>query len=224
MTEKKAKTPHGEFHVFEGDHIGDIMLSGAHYESVYIAAILNACTDRSGTAIDVGANIGTHTVPYANRFRHVVAFEPQPAVFNLLQKNVARFNNVEAWGCALAHAANTMYMTPADAPQNTGSIPLKLSGDVQVDVRTLDSFGFKNVELIKIDVEGAESLVLYGAQKTIKAWKPVLFFEYDKTTWLHNKLNLNTTEIDNFDVLRFLLDVGYTRFMRLGGKNVLVTL
>jgi hypothetical protein len=47
-----------------------------------------------------------------------------------------------------------------------------------VDVKTLDSFSFRNVGMIKIDVEGFEKNVLQGAQETLKAnGYPRIFFE-----------------------------------------------
>jgi hypothetical protein len=51
------------------------------------------------------------------------------------------------------------------------------------EARTIDSFGFSDVSLIKIDVEGHEKAVLLGAAQTIRTQHPTIFIEI----WDHNK-------------------------------------
>ena len=50
-------------------------------------------------------------------------------------------------------------------------------GDDRVEARTIDSFGFSDVSLMKIDVEGHEAEVLFGAGKTIDTFSPVIIIE-----------------------------------------------
>jgi hypothetical protein len=52
-----------------------------------------------------------------------------------------------------------------------------VKGKGEVEMHTLDSFSFENVDLIKIDTEGFEVFVLRGAEQTIKQWKPVIVVE-----------------------------------------------
>jgi N-acetylglucosamine-6-phosphate deacetylase len=55
-----------------------------------------------------------------------------------------------------------------------------LIGELDVEVKTLDSFNFENVSLIKIDVEGFELQVLLGGTKTIADSKPIIYLEADR--------------------------------------------
>ena len=63
--------------------------------------------------------------------------------------------------------------------QRDGIVSVGKGGD-KVEARTIDSFGFSEVSLIKIDVEGHEAEVLHGAEKTISAFHPVIIVEISK--------------------------------------------
>lgn len=66
-------------------------------------------------------------------------------------------------------------MDPPTA-NNEGSTAVGKGGDA-AELRTIDSFGFRNVSLIKMDVEGYEDAVLAGAKETIQRERPVLLVE-----------------------------------------------
>jgi hypothetical protein len=59
---------------------------------------------------------------------------------------------------------------------NEGATSVGAGGD-RAELRTIDSFGFKNVSLLKIDVESFEDYLLEGAQLTIARYKPVIIIE-----------------------------------------------
>ena len=64
-----------------------------------------------------------------------------------------------------------------------------------VTQKTLDSFEFKHVDLIKINVEGGELGVVNGAINTIHKWKPVVLFEQnEKVVDFFAKLGYNIKE------------------------------
>jgi hypothetical protein len=79
----------------------------------------------------------------------------------------------------------------------------KNTGSEKVETRTLDSFNFKDVSLIKIDVEGSEYDVIEGAQDTIKNERPIILCEHhrdlcsvDKLFSIINKINYNIIYLD----------------------------
>ena len=135
----------------------------------------------ASTVIDAGAHIGMHTVSLARLVGpegRVYAFEPQRKIFRELVFNV-RLNDLDKVAVplrfALGHTAAVAAMDRA-TPGNEGSTQLGSGGD-PVELRTLDSFAFRNVSLIKIDVEHFEDFLLEGAQLTIARYKPVLIVE-----------------------------------------------
>jgi len=127
---------------------------------------------------DVGANIGAVTLFASGRCRRVVAFEPDPRSLSLLRQHVDvnRRTNVEIVPAALGEEPGraTLHQAPA---ANTGMTTLmtgRVRADVpQVDVRVeraddlLAASRYERPNIIKMDVEGAEHLVLRGATKLL---------------------------------------------------------
>jgi FkbM family methyltransferase len=136
-------------------------------------------------AIDVGANQGIYTYYMAKFAKKVVAFEPNVDLLAILMK-VAN-DNVQLQSAALSdvHGDSMMRIDPTNhglstiEQRNDFHIANPAVAPVQrhVSTRTLDSFDFSNVSLIKIDVEGHEEAVIQGARETIIRNKPVLIIE-----------------------------------------------
>lgn len=135
--------------------------------------------------VDVGAYIGTHSIPFAKRCLPnggVYAIEPQRLSFAFLNTNITLNNlmNIIALNKFADKKIGKMRFLSLDQtyPQNFGSYPTKNcdTGDV-IDVITIDSLNLSRVKLIKIDVEGQEVNVLLGATATINKFKPILYVE-----------------------------------------------
>lgn len=214
---KKVKTNKGVFKVIEGDHIGEIMAGGNHYEDEIINIIMNNVW--KGVALDVGANIGTHTVPFAE-FLEVHSFEPQTIPYNLLRENI-KLNNRKAhlYNCAVGHKVGTTHMKDGCNKDNFGSVRVGTSGEEKKMI-TIDSLDLEP-DLIKIDVEGAEGLVLFGAQETIDKHRPVIFFEYTNIEEFMEKNRVYRVEVASFEPIRFLLvDMKYSKIRRVSGNYI----
>jgi FkbM family methyltransferase len=170
----------GKFYLdAETDTIKDFLRRGIRWER-HIDALVTKHLRTGTVGIDAGAHIGTHTLTMARAAGangRVYAFEPQRKIFRELVHNL-RLNgvtNVTALRYALGAGAEIIEMSAA-AQGNEGGTGVGQGGD-RAELRTLDSFGFKNVSFIKIDVEGFEDFVLDGARATIAANKPVLVVE-----------------------------------------------
>ena len=141
-------------------------------------------------AIDVGANIGTHTLAFASAVGEagsVLAFEPQRLAFQMLCGNLAIncMINVRCLQKA-AGARNGRARIPALSPyepSNFGAVAIgeESSAGEDVEVITIDSLKLKSCRLIKMDVEGMESEVIRGARETILEHHPILFVENNTT-------------------------------------------
>jgi FkbM family methyltransferase len=174
------------------------------------------------TIIDVGANIGTHTVAFsrlAGKEGKVFAFEAQPRLEAILAANIQlnQLGNVYWDNKAIGKENVNILLSdvpPDDVSCNFGSFRLidnegKVSKVAKglygaIDMITIDSFAADlSPSVIKIDVEGMELDVIRGAKETISRCKPVLYFEYG-----------DRTDGDQVDAL--LHEIGYVAFWSVG--------
>jgi len=138
---------------------------------------------------DVGANTGYYTFMLAKNFDHVRAFEPNPDALDILSRKIAKnhYQNVRIVPVALSDSVgrSRLYLHTEVREKTIGSrnslIPSSKvavpSNDlkeissmpfVEVETDTVDNMlGNERVDLMKIDVEGAEFMVLNGAMKTL---------------------------------------------------------
>jgi len=139
----------------------------------------------AGTLYDVGANIGAISVPLAARLpdARIHAFEPQPALCELLRRNLAMngLANASAWHAALGEREDTIDFPapPLEAVTNFGGIGRDTTDlpTAAVPLRRIDSLDLPPPTLIKIDVEGFEAEVLDGAAATLAQHRPTVFCE-----------------------------------------------
>jgi FkbM family methyltransferase len=127
--------------------------------------------------IDVGANLGYYSV-LASRLvgpgGKVLAIEAEPGNFALLERNLAEngCTNVEAFQLALSDAPGRVALhtdrSNRGNPSLVGANVPDRGGAVEVEAMTLDAFlagrGAGRIDLVKMDVQGAEGRVLAGAQ------------------------------------------------------------
>jgi FkbM family methyltransferase len=138
--------------------------------------------------LDVGANIGAHTLCFAKLVGPegaVLAFEPQRIVYQMLCGNIAlnALTNVFANHLALGREAGTVLVPQPDyaLPGNFGGIALgSFASGERVSVVALDSLDLPRCDFVKIDVEGMERDVLEGAARTIERFQPTLYVENDR--------------------------------------------
>lgn len=181
-------------------------------------AVLEQVLKPGMTVVDVGANIGTHSVAFAGMVKstgRVLSFEPVICNFNLLCANIAFSGHQHVYATrAIVGSQNvTRRMLQADQNQsiNYGRFNAKkfaqesAGSGVSVPEITIDSLDLGACDLIKIDVEGNELDVLSGAVETIDKHKPTLFAECNEgedpgallqfmhargyhTYWVYNRL------------------------------------
>ena len=169
------------------DVTGRMVLRDGSFERAEILAMVN-CLTGSGTAIDVGANIGLVTISLALAAAQVVALEPLPANVVRLRENVQRnaLANVVIVEAAAGASDGTAVMHAAADPA-FGSlrelVKYRASEEFEVRLRSLDSVWQELerpvVELVKIDVEGAELDVFEGGRELLATCRPVVLVEAD---------------------------------------------
>ncbi|MDX2155591.1 MAG: FkbM family methyltransferase [Hyphomicrobiaceae bacterium] len=173
----------------EWDYIQGHHLKGHFYEEEELGLIGRHL--RGGVLVDVGANIGNHTV-YALKLLgvdKVIAFEPNPAAARLLQINLALNGLSGKVDHRLAGLSDRSAVGQLVAPghKDLGSTRVTVGGgasapgDRACRVMTGDEAlaGEPRIDMIKIDTEAMELKVLAGLQHTLERHRPKLFVEVD---------------------------------------------
>lgn len=138
---------------------------------------LQACKNHR-TALDGGAHIGTWSLALSEKFTNVIAFEPAPDTFEALTLNTGKTDNITINNQALGqkHDHVKMTWTKKDKRRNhTGARYVKSGGTIKMI--PIDYLNLHDLDFLKLDLEGAEPLALFGAVKTLKRCKPVVVFE-----------------------------------------------
>lgn len=144
--------------------------------------VLARLANKNRNVIDIGANKGVYTHFLGWCGAHVHAFEPNPPIYRMLARAIP--SNGTAYDIALGarNTERTDLFVPlygkmavnADATLDPQAKE-KRHTVVEVPCRTLDSFNFQNVGLIKLSVNGGECAILDGARETIARDRPLLF-------------------------------------------------
>lgn len=183
--------------------------SGKPWEPLTLEAVRKHVVPGT-TALDVGAHIGSITVPMARAVGprgRVYAFEPQKKVFRELVHNLRLNGLAQATALRFAAGAKDEVIHMAPEAEHDGQTAVGAGGD-EVELRTIDGFGFGDVSLVKIDVEGFEAEVLKGAAETIRRCRPVLIIEITRA---HHYDELDAKEKARVDESRRLVrELGYT--------------
>jgi len=194
----------------------DIMVDGVYDINTLENSVLLLNSDLIDfgfdTLIDIGANIGNHSIYLSKYFNRVISFEPNPFTYELLKLNASLVDNVEHFNIGLSSKPSSLFIS--EDPRNLGgsqvyeseeAIPAGLRSR-NVTVKKLDDLDLgecgKSV-LIKIDIEGHELDALRGAAQFITYHKPVIFFEQ----------HLNDFVDMGSPVLDFLGDYNYEFFL-----------
>lgn len=192
---KTKETSNGVMIFPENDIVvGKSILEHSEYNKNQID-FLSSLVEKGDFFIDVGAGIGTTTIPLAKKVGsegYVVALEAQLNLYYCLCGNISLNNisHVHAFNRAASDKSNSVFYYPKfdfDSNKDFGSIKLssfvnyedsKGLYDCPIASIALDDFGFSNPKIIKVDVNGMEAVVLNGLRKTIKKFNPMLFIEF----------------------------------------------
>lgn len=175
--------------VFRNDHVGDKIAAHGLYEKENLQLLLSLLQQlEHPVVLDIGANIGNHTLAFATVAASVHAFEPVPHIHALLRRNVEQnqLTNVCLHPIALSDSDGeaTIHMVKAG---NFGASGFDQRGNdtepVQVTKRRGDALlaelGVAHVDLLKIDVEAHEIYVLRGLMETLRRDLPFITMEWN---------------------------------------------
>ena len=189
--------------------VADSLRSGILFEK-FIVTYIKHFINPTKNIIDLGANIGTHSIIYSNYTKGTIySFEPQKLVFDILQKNIELNNckNIITYNFGSSNVNNIFYMNACyDYKDNQGSFCIDKTLDettgLKIECKIIDDLNIQNVGYIKIDVEGHEYEALLGMSKILLRDKPTMMIE------IHD--SCETKE----DTFLFLTKIGYTKYYK----------
>lgn len=205
-------TVDGVFLAPNGDLITDHLAEFGSHSGPFVQLALDAVS-AGDLVVDVGAHIGTYTVPLARRvgpLGRVIAIEANPAIHPLLEVNVS-LNDLQHIATVLRYAAGSERGVASLAwrRKNTGAAQLRDEGTEHVEVDALDRLVSGEPTLIKIDTEGFELEVLRGARGIIERCRPSLLIEISAAQLAeHGNSPEEVSELLSAAGYRFLTHVG----------------
>lgn len=184
---RSCQTAYGPCKFYGKDmFIGRSLYAYGEWGGEEASVIADLAVSGGGLSLDVGANIGFMSMAMLAAGCSVVAFEPQPALYDLLCENVSPFHQVVMCSpIALSdfNGKSTMPRIRYGEKGNYGGLALGQRselGTITVDCNMLDNIVLERIGFIKIDVEGHEIAVLRGGRERIMRDRPIMYIEDDR--------------------------------------------
>jgi len=196
-------------------NLNELIDSSIYYKGCFepmVTSTMGKFVKPGMTVLDIGANIGCHTLRYAKlvgRNGKVIAFEPMPWAVSKIKRNIQLndFDNIVLEKMALSDvSAKRSVCFRSSWTLDNGSAPDSEVGE-EVDFVTLDEYVDRNklskIDFIKLDVDGYEYKVARGGMNSIAKFKPVMIIELGKYTLRECGDSLE-------DLIDLLSSVGYS--------------
>ena len=185
-----------------------------------VTAVVRDLLGPGDAFVDAGANIGYFTCMAAGLVGsegNVYAFEPNPDNIYLIKKSIAAnsFANVQLYPFAVAELAQTFKLDAGVSSSNARIIDFSdeavpgLNATILVKAVTLDETlaDAPKIDLIKLDIEGAEPRAWQGMRQIVRRYRPVILFEYSP------ELLQDTSHIEPAFLLDEIAGAGYDLFI-----------
>lgn len=152
---------------------------------------------KDSIVLDIGANIGHHSLYFSSLCKQVYAFEPYEAVRKKLESKIERngIKNITVVPVGLSNEASELaYFEPPSSNLGSGSFLAAHSNEnlnqgLKLELKNGDAvvnnMSLQKIDFVKIDVEGFEYFVLKGLVDTLRLQRPVLMLEFNKSTRSH---------------------------------------
>jgi FkbM family methyltransferase len=164
---------------------------------------------KGGVMFDLGANFGYYAITVASALHgdcRIYAFEPNPSTMQRFRKNVELNGTRGLHLLDMGLSDVPGHAMVVETPAHSGAAYLRQTSRLGVPVTTLDIFceqhGIDRLDLIKMDIEGAELRALRGGIETFKRFRPAMLIELNPETFGREGYSV-------LDLVIFLEDLGY---------------
>lgn len=192
---ERSSNQHTRCVVLPGDEVSEEILVSGLYEEALLVPLFEGILAKhvrdfsQQVALDIGANIGNHSLFFSRKFSRVLAFEPNPDALAILRCNVALAlpaNNIDIIPIGLGNQDGE-FIFHQNLQGNLGGSGFSFSGVIsgrevvcplkRGDDLLASKLLTAKVGLVKLDVEGSELAALMGLEKTLRRDLPVVLFE-----------------------------------------------
>jgi FkbM family methyltransferase len=204
-----VETKHG-FRIWIDEHDSSVskwISKSQTYEPHVTSFVMRELARKTGTFIDIGANIGWFLTLVSTHFpeRRIVAFEPSPANQQLCYRNLSQFTQSNTTLYPFAASDRRGFLGIEQSSSNAAVVAindnLALTAAVPADEFVLNE---PEIALIKIDIEGHEPSAIKGLEKTIRKHRPTIVTEF------HPACLRDHSQCEPEDYLRQLVALGYS--------------
>ena len=195
------------------DIIGNYIMAGEQYYEFNIMDMFWDYIPFEGTFLDIGANIGNHTLMF-NRFRPntiIHSFEPVFRNYILLYENAKNKPNITTYPIGLGHKVEAVKVSQPHSNNHGGIKVDNDNGGETITIIPGDAMSITDVTFIKMDIEGYELNALQGLNTTITKYNPNIWiedFDGEAIEWLKTE--------HGYEVV--LDDGGYGNYMMVKSK------
>ena len=172
------KVHSNEFAYFFNDTIAkEISIHGV-YEKDEIE-VLSKLISLKDHVIDIGANIGNHTIAFSKISKKVYSFEAHPRTFEILKFNTDKYKNIKIFNIGISNKKGSLFFKNI-ITTNIGGKKLSKTGSIKSQINKLDNIikSEKKIKLIKIDIEGHEHEALLGMKKLLSNNNSLILLEF----------------------------------------------
>ena len=172
------KVHNNEFAYFFNDTIAkEINIHGV-YEKEEIE-VLSKLISSKDHVVDIGANIGNHSIAFSKISKKVYSFEAHPRTFEILKFNTDKYKNIKIFNIGISNKKGSLFFKNI-ITTNIGGKKLSKTGSIKSQINKLDKIikSDKKIKLIKIDIEGHEHEALLGMKKLLSNNNSLILLEF----------------------------------------------
>ena len=191
----KQKLKHGTFSYYKNDQFVGKSLNEYGEYSEYEVKLFKKLTKPGDNIIEVGSNIGAHTIPIAKHILNegiVYSLEPQTQNYKILVENINqnKLSNIKIYKIGATNSIGEAHINTFEENELNNYGDARISNEKKnnseiIKTSTLDALLFdefnekKLLKLIKCDAQGEELNIINGSTKLIKKFNPFLYIEND---------------------------------------------
>lgn len=178
------------FELYPNEYVDRFIAVEGIYERRFLA-YLHSILKPEAVMLDIGANIGNHSIYLASKCREIHCFEPNPHVADRLRRNIALNNltsKLQVHQLGLGGKDEMLPFVEIDGNLGASHFVTDVAAgqkvkhlEVREAERAITGLGLDRIDYVKVDVEGMEEAVLTALKPVFERYRPIVSFEHHET-------------------------------------------